>query len=197
MTPLNNIRPRFVPDSPWPSYSYVPGRFPHPASDPAGHLYGKPPERPLAPDADSWRQSRAYLYGVDLFNFGYYWEAHEVWEGLWHAYGRRGPTADFFRGLIKLAAAGVKVRQGVPAGVASHAARAAAVFGSAAESLGGIDARLFGLRIGDLLAYSRVAEAMAPTVEGDHEEGVKIVFPFVLLPWEANTGAVAVRWRRQ
>jgi len=186
MPVLTDARPRFVPDAPLPPYSYVPGRFPHPMSDPAGHLYGKPPERSPSPDPQRWRESRAYLYGVDLLNFGYYWEAHEVWEGLWHACGRTGPTADFFRGLIKLAAAGVKVRQGVPAGVASHAARAAAVFRSAAERLGGDDARFFGLRIGDLLAYSRAVEAMAPTVEGDREEGVKIVFPFVLLPRDAN-----------
>jgi uncharacterized protein len=186
MPEQTNSRPRFVPDAPLPPYSYVPGRFPHPITDRAGHLYGKPPERPLAPDSDCWRGSRAYLYGVDLFNFGYYWEAHEVWEALWRAYGRRGPTADFFRGLIKLAAAGAKVRQGVAAGVASHAARASAVFRSTAERLGSDDARFFGLRIGDLLAYSRAVAAMAPTVEGDHDESVKIVFPFVLLPQIAD-----------
>jgi hypothetical protein len=171
-----DARPRFVPDAPLPPYSYVPGRFPHPMSDPAGHLYGKPPERSPSPDPQRWRESRAYLYGVDLLNFGYYWEAHEVWEGLWHACGRTGPTADFFRGLIKLAAAGVKVRQGVRAGVASHAARAAGIFRDFAH------ADYFGLRIADLLAYSLAVEAMAPTVEGDREAGVKIVFPFVLLP---------------
>jgi uncharacterized protein len=181
-----DARPRFVPDAPLPPYSYVPGRFPHPTSDPAGHLYGKLTDRPLSPDPVCWRESRAYLYGVDLFNFGYYWEAHEEWEGLWRACGRTGPTADFFRGLIKLAAAGVKVRQGVPAGVASHAARAKAVFRIAAERLGGNDARFFGLRIGDLLANSRAVEAMAPTVEGDREQSVMIVFPFVLLPQLAN-----------
>ncbi len=175
MPEQTNSRPRFVPDAQLPPYSYVPGRFPHPISDPVGHLFGKPLELPAAPDPNSWRESRAYLYGVDLFNFGYYWEAHEVWEGLWRACGRSGPAADFFRGLIKLAAAGVKVRQGVPAGVASHAARAAAVFRNFAH------ADFFGQRIADLLAYSLAIEAMAATVEGDHDESVKIVFPFVLL----------------
>jgi predicted metal-dependent hydrolase len=65
---------------------------------------------------------------LDLFNHGYYWEAHEVWESLWHACGRSGQTADFLKGLIKLAAAGVKHREGVPKGVKSHAGRAMELF---------------------------------------------------------------------
>ena len=43
---------------------------------------------------------------------------------LWHAAGRTGATADFLKGLIKLAAAGVKVREGRAAGVRRHAERA-------------------------------------------------------------------------
>ena len=61
--------------------------------------------------ADGWALSPAYLRGVELFNAGYYWEAHESWEALWHAHGRRGPTAGVLQGLIKLAAAGVKIRE--------------------------------------------------------------------------------------
>src|SRR5690348_12086299 len=100
---------RLEPDLPLPPYAYVPGRAPHPVSDPAGHLHGRPPERPAPIDPPRWQESRAYRHGVDLFNCGFYWEAHEVWEGLWHAAGRAGVTADFLKGLIQLAAAGVKV----------------------------------------------------------------------------------------
>ena len=181
MSPLAADRPRLVPDAPLPPYTFVPGRAPHPVSDPAGHMHGRPAERPPAPDPYRWQESRAYLRGVDLFNHGFYWEAHETWEGLWHACGRLGPTADFLRGLIKLAAAGVKVREGTPKGVASHAARAAAIFHNAAQRLGGVDARFFGLRIGDLLAAARAAEALAPAAVGD-DAGVRIVFDFVLAP---------------
>ena len=181
-----DVRPRFLPEVPLPPYSFVPGRNPHPVSDPAGHMHGKPPERPAAPDPNRWRGMQTYLHGVDLFNHGYYWEAHEAWEALWHASGRAGPTADFLRGLIKLAAAGVKVREGVPKGVASHAARAAAIFRNAAERLNGPGARFFGLRLGDLLAHARTVEATAATIEGDRDEGVRIVFPFVLFPQTAD-----------
>lgn len=173
---------RLLPDEPFPPYSFVPGRSPHPMSDPAGHLFGKPLERPPAPDPDRWQESRVYLRGVDLFNHGFYWEAHEEWESLWHACGRAGPTADFLRGLIKLAAAGVKVREGIPQGVASHAARAGAIFQNAAQRIGGDEARFFGLRLRDLVAYSRAVEAIAPSVQGDRDASVKVVFDFVLAP---------------
>jgi predicted metal-dependent hydrolase len=68
------------------------------------------------------------LRGVSLFNAGYYWEAHEVWESLWHAHGRHGPIADILKALIKLAAAGVKVREGQQHGVVVHARRAQRLF---------------------------------------------------------------------
>jgi predicted metal-dependent hydrolase len=72
---------------------------------------------------------------VDLFNHGYYWEAHEAWEGLWHACGRKGTTADFLKGLIQLAAAGVKHLEGKPDGRKSHARRAAELWRGVGDSL--------------------------------------------------------------
>ena len=77
----------------------------------------------------------AVFGGLDLFNFGYYWEAHETWEQIWHAAGRSGPLADFIKGLIKLAAAGVKARERRPEGVRRHALRAAELFSYVAETL--------------------------------------------------------------
>jgi hypothetical protein len=61
-----------------------------------------------------------WLYALDLFNSGFYWEAHEAWECFWNAFGRTTPEAQFVQGLIHLAAACVKVREGKPAGVSRH-----------------------------------------------------------------------------
>jgi len=61
---------------------------------------------------------------IDLFNGGYYWESHVALESLWIACGRKGIVADFLKGLIKLAAAGVKGLEGKPEGVKSHSGRA-------------------------------------------------------------------------
>src|SRR6202023_3895720 len=66
-------------------------------------------------------------WGLDLFNHGYYWEAHEAWEGLWQVVDRGGPSRMLFKGLILLSATGVKIREGKHAAAVRHAGRAAAV----------------------------------------------------------------------
>ena len=43
------------------------------------------------------------LRGIDLFNSGEYWDAHEVWEAEWTP-DRRGPDSGFYKGLIQIAA---------------------------------------------------------------------------------------------
>ncbi len=41
--------------------------------------------------------------GIELFNRGLYWEAHEAWEEAWTP-ARRGPDRGFYKGLIQVAA---------------------------------------------------------------------------------------------
>ena len=119
---------------PLPPYTYVPGQQPHPISDPRGHMYGQHPPEPPPLDPESWGESESYLYAIDLFNNGYYWEAHEAWESLWLAAGRTGTMADFLKGLIKIAAAHVKRLEGNPVGVERHTARAIELLALAAAS---------------------------------------------------------------
>jgi predicted metal-dependent hydrolase len=42
-------------------------------------------------------------HGIQLFNSGRFWEAHEAWEEVWMP-DRKGPDAGFFKGLIQVAA---------------------------------------------------------------------------------------------
>lgn len=112
-----------------PPYTFVPGYHPHPNQDPAGHSYGKPEPKPGKLNPEKWQESQLYLYGIDLFNRGYYWEAHETWEALWRQEERENPAELLLHGLIKLAAAGVKVRQNNPKGIRSHARGAKDIFG--------------------------------------------------------------------
>jgi predicted metal-dependent hydrolase len=115
---------RYLANEPLPAFTYVPGRTPRPPKDAPAHPSAGEVVVPPPFDPARWRESREFLRGVDLFNCGFYWEAHEEWERLWHAAGRSGPTADFLKGLIKLAAAGVKAYERRPAGVRRHAQRA-------------------------------------------------------------------------
>lgn len=111
-------RPRLVPARPFPAYAYLPGRFPHPVRHPLGHSYQAEPEAAPGPDEFAW--------GVDLFNHGYYWEAHEAWEALWQAAKADPQRRLFYKGLILLAACGVKIREGKPQPARRHGVRAAA-----------------------------------------------------------------------
>lgn len=144
--------PLSLPKREFPAYSYVPGMFPHPLRDPAGHSYGVATE-PCEPlTTDNARQHQKYLWGIQLFNHGYYWEAHETWEQAWHACGRKGLVANYLKGLIKLAAAGVKTREGRPEGVARHASRGAELFREAIASLPAAESAPFGLSLASLLS---------------------------------------------
>ncbi|MGH7231449.1 MAG: DUF309 domain-containing protein [Nitrospiraceae bacterium] len=93
---------------PLPPYRFVKGTTPHPRRDPNGHSFGQPEPFTPAFSPEQWRQSEGYLYGVDLYNFAYWWESHEVFEGFWHAVGRRTEQGQFFQGLIQIAAANIK-----------------------------------------------------------------------------------------
>jgi uncharacterized protein len=149
---------------PFPAYSYVPGSgTPHPVSNPHGHMYGHVADEVAPLDPQDWQQNETYLYAVDLFNHGYYWEAHEAWESLWHAAGRKGQVAVFLKGLIKLAAAGVKSREGNSVGIHRHLNRAK-------ELLSSIDEQDFaGMKIPDLMGQAdqhglRVAAEFSATL---------------------------------
>ncbi len=100
--------PRRYTTAAFPPYRYVPGKGrPHPVRDPRGHSYGAPAEAVWL-DAEQWSSCETYLVAVDLFNHGYYWEAHEELERLWRGAGRRTETGVFLQGLIQVAAALLK-----------------------------------------------------------------------------------------
>ena len=174
--------PRLVPEKPFPPYTFVPGFFPHPANDPEGHSYGIEAEECEEFDPNEWRSCQTYLYAIDLFNHGYYWEAHETWETLWNACGRHGIAADFLKGLIKLAAAGVKVRESVPDGVRKLAVGARSLFRKTTSILGTEEADYMGLSLNELIQHTRDMIHCLPI---DHEPDslpVKRVFDFILKP---------------
>lgn len=88
-----------------PSYPYRPGESPHPLRDPAGHSYGRAEPAPEPPwNPQDWRENPSWLYAVDLFNRGFWWEAHESLEGLWNAAGRKSEDALFVQGLLQVGA---------------------------------------------------------------------------------------------
>lgn len=130
---------------PLPAYAYRPGRDPHPTRDPRGHSFAAAAEPP-PPLGAAWRRSDDYLYAVDLFNAGYYWEAHEALEPFWRAAGRASDDGRFLQAWIQLCAALLKHQMG-----ARHAA--ARLLERARQTLPAGGAR-FGVDAGRLLAQA-------------------------------------------
>ena len=166
-------------NDPLPAYAFVPGGpFRHPKLD------AVPEPRPEPIAGGDWRASRSYLHGFSLFDAGFYWEAHEEWEGLWHAHGRTGSIANLLKGLIKLAAAGVKVRQGQRHGVVTHATRAGACFAAARREAGRV---LLGMDLERLESLSRAIADKPPATSAGLEVSLARVFEFTLT-LEENAG---------
>lgn len=111
--PFDSNCPRYCPNHSFPSYRHIPGVTPHPIKDPAGHSYGiDESTNPVVLSSESWRTNENYLYGVDLYNFAYWWEAHEAWEGLWHH--AEDDYRLFLQGLIQISAALIKHHMRMP-----------------------------------------------------------------------------------
>lgn len=175
--------PRLLPSGNLPDYTYVPGTStPHPIRDPKGHSHGRKSTAANAPkplDPGSWADNRSYLIAIDLFNLGYYWEAHEEWERLWRVSGPDTTGGRFLKGLIKLSAAGVKVREKSIHGVRRHAASAGEVFADVAAESG--EDFFCGLELTNLqFAADRAAQL---TYKQSPAVGKPVrVFPFLLRP---------------
>jgi Domain of unknown function (DUF309) len=104
--------PRYAPALPLPREPWRPG---HGAPRPA-----LPIAAPGGTAGRVWRDPAhlddpgrlAFRFGVDLFNAGCWWEAHEAWEGLWARTVRGCALFHLLQGLILLAAGQVQARAG-------------------------------------------------------------------------------------
>ena len=170
---------RDVPERRCPRYRHRLGQTPHPRTDPEGHSWECPePESPPL-TSDNWRQHDAWLFGIDLFNHGYFWEAHVWWEALWHAHGKKGEVADLLRALIRLAAAGVKARAQVPGGVRKHCRATAGILEDLRERTG---ATVFaGIHLEELATQARLVADTTPE-QGLHTQLVDGCFEWWLVP---------------
>lgn len=107
---------RYAPALALPPYRYVPGFAPHPTAHPDGHRYGQPEVDAVHVPAERWFDDEAYRAGVDFFNRRYYWEAHEMWEAVWHGCDKRGTQGLFVQGLIQISAALLRWHMGTERG---------------------------------------------------------------------------------
>jgi predicted metal-dependent hydrolase len=94
----------------------------------------------------------AFLHGVESFNRGAYFDAHDRWEECWIAEGR--PAEGFFKGLIQAAVAMHHLSKGNLGGAQKLLVRSR-------ECLGRCRPSRFGLAVDDLL--DQMAACMNPS----------------------------------
>jgi hypothetical protein len=96
-------------DYPLPALSHVPGTGSEPDMAPLERV-----KQTCLPrvDPDNWRDNVAYRYGWSLFDAGLFWEAHEIWEPVWHACAPNSRERHLLRALIQLANARLKQKMG-------------------------------------------------------------------------------------
>lgn len=108
---------------PLPHRAFVPGVSPR-SERPAPAHRAAPIDPGRLDRLDRLAGDDAFRHGVDLFNHGFPWEAHEAWEPLWAAAPRDHPARALLHGLIQAAAAAVKARSGAHDATRSFVARA-------------------------------------------------------------------------
>ena len=62
-------------------------------------------------DVEKFQKSETYKYGIDLYNNGFWWETHEVFEKVWLKINRTSQPALLIQSIILLAAIKIKVHQ--------------------------------------------------------------------------------------
>ena len=155
--------PRYT-GTPIPSYRYIPGKAPHPRRDPRGHSYGLPELRPEPLDPDRWACSERYLRGIDLFNFGYFWECHEAFEAIWHGVGKSSVLGQFAQGMVQIAAAHIKQAQDAPEAARKLLERGLSRLAGAPSPYLGVDVRRFEREV---MAYFRGEQAEPARIKLD------------------------------
>jgi uncharacterized protein len=136
--------PRYA-SRPFPAYRFLHGHGPHPRFHPDGHSYQLPdPEchvEAAALERGDWPASPHYRFGVDLYNYAYWWEAHEAWEAVWKCYPTDHPLRHVLQCLIQVSAAHLQRHMGIQRGADRLMTRAACHL----EQAGVADQRVCGL----------------------------------------------------
>lgn len=103
----------------------------------------------------NWKTAPHYLYGIDLFNHGYWWEAHATWEELWHASGHQTDTGRFLQALIQCAGALFKHSQGATKGALGLGEKAVKRLAAFPDPYMGMDIASFSAHLTGFLCKDR------------------------------------------
>jgi hypothetical protein len=107
-------------------------------------------------EIDPVLERKLYYDGIELFNEHEFFEAHEVWEDIWHmAYGLKH---EFYQGMIQCAVALEHYNRSNPRGVVSLYRSYQTKFVRVPPTFMGLDVKSF---------LSKMHEVLKPVVEAD------------------------------
>jgi hypothetical protein len=121
--------PRYCPERKLPEHAYQPG-LDQQSARPKEHHY----DAAWNTETATLLGSIGFRWGVDLFNNGFYWEAHEAWEGMWLQAPGGSAARHVLQGLIQSSAAMLKARRGQWQSFESLLVRASKKFTKSRES---------------------------------------------------------------
>lgn len=99
---------------PDPPHAHIPGETPrHPDGTFDALCQTVSPEQPCG----AVFASPAWRAGLQFYETGYFWEAHELWEAVWMALPQGSQEKRFVQGMIQLANACLKLRMQRPGAV--------------------------------------------------------------------------------
>jgi uncharacterized protein len=116
----------------------------------------------IEPSLDD-EEKRALVKGVAEFNAGLFFECHDTLEDMWA--GVRGPSRDFFQGLIQVSVAYYHLGNGNTAGAESMMRRALKRFERYPERYCGFDVQGQRERLSAWLARFASGEGAATTAD--------------------------------
>lgn len=126
-TPPDPAFPRLT-RRPLPAYRFLNTGEPHPVRHADGHSYLRPEPNvageAAALAAGNWQACPEFCYGVDLYNYAYWWEAHEAWEAVWQCYPLDSAMRHVLQGFIQVSAAHLQHHRGIARGSQTLLARA-------------------------------------------------------------------------
>ncbi len=171
---------------PLPGRKYIPGLGIHPEKHPQGSQVPDLSLDEVSFTDNSWKRSRRYLYGIDLFNAGYWWEAHEVLEELWIQCGRTTQVARFLQGIIQVSAALLKFSISNPRGAKRLKSRALEKLELHSGVFLGIDVDVL---VSQLTKYIEGEQIHPPRIELSGLEGCHETDQLLNSPAQDHTGA--------
>jgi hypothetical protein len=126
------------------------------------HVPGSGSQPDAPPLAAARADPQGLAYGIDLYNRGFFWEAHEVWEAVWLASAPNSGRRQGLRMLIQMANAGLKLAMGKPRAFARLAGEVAALARDADLAAEGLDVAAMAAAFADFAG----AVATAPSCRG-------------------------------